>query len=110
MKSFNEIVENNIVDGDFDIPAIITEAIQEMGSLPQLTMDQSFAIIDAHYAYAIQYLGNIVLGVADAIGALPDGPEAAAEDLALSLELDKVRRLYNMKAEMAKRKIVVPGQ
>lgn len=109
MKPFTEIVEANMVDGGFDIANIIKQAAEEMGTIPTLNVEESFALLDGHYAYAVTYLGNIILSIADQIGALPDGPEEAAEDLALALELDKMRRLYQYKAAQSEKKIVVPN-
>ncbi len=108
MKQFSEIVEAHIKDGDVDLAAILVEAAEEMGAPPQVDGRTAITLFEEHFTYALEYIGNLALGVANEVGALPDGLEEARADLALALQFDKFRRLYELKRKLTEPKLVVP--
>lgn len=111
MRTSTEILAEHSNEDDIDLQACIVEFEQQIKtSAHQLSLGDMYLINEQHIAWAVQYLGALVLSIAQELGVLPKGEDQERKNLALALTFDRMKRMNDMLAAKYETKLVVPGQ
>lgn len=98
MRPLNEIIVEHIDDKDVFDESGAVDAVLAAATLAgkQFDPDSYTLMLEVYMELSINYLGELVLTIADEVGALPEGVPTEKENIRTALKINKVSALYKV--------------